>query len=217
MNMDWQGSNPNQDIIDLLGKLKDSGPEYPPRLWADRRSAVLAGLAAVPVATGLLAIPWIARLIKLIKAMAFIDKVILAVEVTAITGLTGYGAATAYEYRYQIQQLLLPSTIHTPFPTLSVPPSQPPAIETARAHEVSIAGTATPMRTVTPLATWTGQADYTPKAPRKTPQPSATPRPSATAQPPPATKPPPHPTKRPHPTQMPWWWWHLHPTRTPRP
>ena len=185
MNMNRQGRNPEQDIIDLLGKMKDTGPEYPPRLWADRRAAVLAGLAVVPVATGLMAIPWIARLIKLIKGMAFIDKVILTVEVAAITGLTGYGAVTAYQYRYQLQQLLFPSAVHTPFPTLSVPPTPPPAQQTNSAMETATAGTATPTPTVTPLATWTGLAGYTPQAPGYTPQAPATPLPPQPTNPPP--------------------------------
>jgi hypothetical protein len=187
MNMNRQGRNPDQDIIDLLGKMKDTGPEYPPRLWADRRAAVLASLAVLPVAAGLMAIPWIARLVKLIKAMTFIDKIILTVEVAAITGMTGYGAVTAYQYRYQLQQLLLPSTIHTPFPTLSVPPSQPPAAATNSAAETATAGTGTPTPTVTPFATLIVPPVY------NTPQIGSTPLPPPTN--PPPTNPPPKPTR----------------------
>jgi hypothetical protein len=172
--MNRQSRNPDQDIIDLLGKMKETGPEYPPRMMADRRAAVMASLAVVP-AVGLLAIPWIARLVKMIKAMAFIDKVILTVEVAAITGLTGYGAVTAYQYRYQLQQLLFPSSIRTPFPTLSVPPTLNPAAQTSSAMETATAGTETPTPTVTPLATWTVIPGYTPGAPVI--QPSSTPVP----------------------------------------
>lgn len=157
MTMNAQGMIPDQEVIDLLGKLRTAGPEYPLELRTQRRAAVLASLAVVPVAAGgLLAISWIARLVKLIKGMALIDQIVLGVEVAAITGLTAYGAVNAYIYRDVIRQLIAPSS-NTPFPTLSVP-STLAAGRTPNANEGTPEGTGTPTPTPTPLATWSGLA-----------------------------------------------------------
>ena len=154
MTMDDLGMTPEQEVIDLLGKLRSAGPEYPLELRTQRRAAVLASLAVVPVAaTGLLAISWVARLVKLIKGMALIDQIILGVEVAAVTGLTAYGAVNAYIYRDVIRQLVAPSS-NTPFPTLSVP-SPFNHGGTSGAINGTQVGTGTPVGTPTPLGTWT--------------------------------------------------------------
>lgn len=192
MTMDELGMTPEQEVIDLLGKLRSAGPEYPLELRTQRRAAVLASLAVVPVAaTGLLAISWVARLVKLIKGMALIDQIILGVEVAAVTGLTAYGAVNAYIYRDVIRQLVAPSS-STPFPTLSVPPTilfgKTPGASGLQAGET---GTTTP--TITPLATWTGF----PTLPNTNEPPASTGVVAPTNPPPtnpPATNPPP-PTK----------------------
>ena len=175
MTMDDLGMTPEQEVIDLLGKLRSAGPEYPLELRTQRRAAVLASLAVVPVAaTGLLAISWVARLVKLIKGMALIDQIILGVEVAAVTGLTAYGAVNAYIYRDVIRQLVAPSS-NTPFPTLSVP-SPFNHGGTSGAINGTQVGTGTPVGTPTPLATWTGMptsmgGDSTPQPPGETSQP----------------------------------------------
>ena len=210
MNMQPRGMTPEQNVVRLLGQLRDASPEYPARLQAQRRAAVLAGLAAIPVATGLLAIPWIARLVKLIKAMGFIDKVILAVEVATITGLTGYGAVTAYQYRYQLQQLLFPSGPQTPFPTLSIPPTNTPVPPTEPRGTGTPTPTGTLLPTIPPL--FTQPVFGTP-----VPGIQSTPLPPI---PPQVTNPPPQPTnqppKPPKPTRTPPGL-HLGQTKTPKP
>ena len=156
MTMNRPGNNREQEVIELLGRLREAGPEYPAQLQARRRAAILASLAVVPVAaTGLMGISWIAKLVKIIKAMSFIDKIILGVEVAAITGLTAYGAANAYIYRNVIIQLLLPSS-NTPFPTLSVPSTLGVNGTPGAPGQGSETPTPSATLSVTPLATWTG-------------------------------------------------------------
>ena len=157
--MDQFGKNQDDEVIKLLGKLKDAGPEYPPRLYAARRAAVLAALVVLPFA-GAVAVSWFARLVKLVKSMGVIDKIVLAAEVTAVTGLTVYGAVTAYTYRDAIKQLLLPGAGNaTPFPSLSVP------VDTLAPVQPTLTGSETPTPTGTltaiPLIGNTSQAGPT--------------------------------------------------------
>ena len=52
--------------------------------------------------------------------MGVVEKVILGVEVAAVTGMTAYGAVTAYIYRDQIRQALetrFGVVTDTPFPS----------------------------------------------------------------------------------------------------
>jgi hypothetical protein len=145
--MDQFGKNQDDEVIKLLGKLKNAGPDYPPRLYAARRAAVLAALIALPFA-GAVAVSWFARLVKLVKSMGVIDKIVLAAEVTAVTGLTVYGAVTAYTYRDAIKQLILPGSGNvTPFPSLSVP------VDTLGPLQPTLTGseTPTPTGTLTPI------------------------------------------------------------------
>ncbi|MGE5073834.1 MAG: hypothetical protein ACM3MF_10430 [Anaerolineae bacterium] len=158
--MDKFGKNQDEEVIKLLGKLKNAGPEYPPRLYAARRAAVIAGLVALPLA-GAAAASWFARLVKLVKSMGMIDKIVLAAEVTAVTGLTVYGAVTAYTYRDAIKQLLLPGAGNaTPFPSLSAPVNTLPPVQP------TLTGSETP--------TPTGTLTAVPPAIAETPQPGQT-------------------------------------------
>jgi hypothetical protein len=156
--MDQNRQVPDDEIIRLLGRLKEAGPEYPAHLQAGRRAAILAGLALLPAAAGGLAAggSWIAHLIKIVKAMSVIDKIILGVELVAVTGLTTYGAVNAYVYRNALRQLLFPSAAQTPFPTLSVPvasdtESATEALTPTPTPTGTLTLTVEPIQTVTPL------------------------------------------------------------------
>ncbi len=210
MTMNGNGYQDRQ-VIDLLGKLRDAGPEYPPQLMSKRRAAVLASLALLPLAAGaLVGVSWIDRLIKLIKGMSLIDKIVLGVEVAAITGLTGYGAVNAYIYRDVLKQMLLPAA-NTPFPTLSVP-STLSGGQNQGPNAGTPGGTGTPTGTPTPFPTWTGIAS---PPPTNVPL-NGTPVPPTSVAPtnPPKPTPVPHGTKAgftPKPERSP------HPGKTPKP
>jgi hypothetical protein len=101
------GNDQDQEIVELLGRLKDTGPEYPPRMFAARRAAVLAALAALPIG-GAIAISLFSKLAAVVKSMSVVDKIVLGLEVAAITGVTAYGATAAYIYRDELEALLFP-------------------------------------------------------------------------------------------------------------
>ncbi len=128
--MDQFGKDQDTQIVELLGRLKDTGPEYPPRLYAARRASVVAALAALPLG-GAVAVSLFGKLSTVVKGMSVVDKIILAVEVTAITGMSAYGAVAAYIYRDALKSLILttlgvPTQVVSPFPTLSVPVNTEP-------------------------------------------------------------------------------------------
>ena len=130
--MEHFGNDQDREIVELLGRLRETGPEYPPRLYTARRAAVIASLAALPFA-GALAVSLFSKLSSTIKAMSVLDKIILGVEVAAITGVSAFGAAAAYVYRDELKSLILgaPTAIVSPFPSLAPPtePALPPGIE----------------------------------------------------------------------------------------
>ena len=146
--MDQEQPERDEELVRRLGNLKAVSPEYPAHLRAGRRAAVLAGLAAIPV--GGSAASLLARFAKFFKAMGPVDKVILTVEVAAVTGLTTYGAVSAYIYRDALKQLLIPSAVHTPFPTLSIP-LQSEETETEASTRATPTATVTATLTPTPL------------------------------------------------------------------
>ena len=43
MVMDQFGNDQDSEIVELLGRLRETGPEYPPRLYAARRATIMAG------------------------------------------------------------------------------------------------------------------------------------------------------------------------------
>lgn len=150
--MDRGGRGPDDEVVRLLGKLRDTGPAYPPRLYTARRAAVLAGLAALQIGGVVAGASLLAKLLKLLKGMSVVEKIVLGVEVAAVTGMTAYGATAAYIYRDQLKQLLLPGpSITTPYPSLSVPSTPQPGETTG------LTGTPTPSPTgsltVTPFFT----------------------------------------------------------------
>ncbi len=170
--MDLERHDQDDEVIRLLGKLNEAAPEYPANLQAERRAAVMAGFAALNLGASAAGIGLVAHLVKIVKAMGVVEKIILAAEVTAVTGLTAYGAATAYVYRDEIRQMLFPGSIssNTPFPTLFVSSPLP-------ATEVAI-GTGTPTPTPTGTLTITvppyatsggGSAEGTPEPPTEPP------------------------------------------------
>ncbi|HEX9117691.1 MAG TPA: hypothetical protein VGA61_16595 [Anaerolineae bacterium] len=166
MMMDRGGRGPDDEVVRLLGKLRDTGPAYPPRLYTARRAAVLAGLAALQIGGVVAGASLLAKLVKLLKGMSVVEKIVLGVEVAAVTGMTAYGATAAYIYRDQLKQLLLPGpSITTPYPSLSVPSTPPPGQGTG------VSGTPTPSPTgsltVTPFFTApiSPGGDSTPLAP----------------------------------------------------
>ncbi len=173
------GRNDQDDeLVRLLGKLRDRGPAYPARLYTPRRAAVLAALAALQLGGAVAGVSLFAKIAKIVKGMGMVEKIVLGVEVAAVTGMTAYGAATAYVYRDQLKQLLLPPTaITSPFPSLSVPSS---LLGTEAALTESPTPSPTGSLTVTPtffLITQPSGGDSTPPPP-----------------PAQATQPPPQPT-----------------------
>ena len=106
--MDRLGNDQDREIVELLGRLKDAGPEYPPRMFAARRAAVIATLAALPIG-GAIAVSLFGKLAAIVKSMSVVDKIVLALEVAAITGVTAYGATAAYIYRDELKSLLFPA------------------------------------------------------------------------------------------------------------
>lgn len=157
--MNFGRKDQDDEVIRLLGKLKDSGPDYPSNLFTRRRAAVMAGFAALHLGASVVGLTLFAQLVKMIKAMGVVEKIVLAAEVVTVTSMTTYGAIEAYTYRNQLRQMLFPSSIssNTPFPTLSVPLLVPPS------EQAVGEGTATPVPsgTVTATAeafpTWTQQ------------------------------------------------------------
>ncbi len=144
-----QFGNQDTEIVELLGRLRETGPEYPPRLYAERRASIVAALAALPLA-GAVGVSVFSKLATVIKSMSVVDKAILAVEVTAITGATAAGAVGAYIYRDALKSLILttlgvPTQTVSPFPTLAAPVSTEPVV-----------GTPEPTPTETPTPTVTG-------------------------------------------------------------
>ncbi len=189
--MDTWREPQDDEVIRLLGMMRDSGPEYPSNMFSKRRAAVMAAFAALNLGAATAGLSLIAHLVKIIKGMGIIEKIILGVEVAAVTGMTAYGAATAYRYRYEIRQLLenqFGITTNTPFPTLMVPGGGPQA--------TALSESETPSPTPTP----TGTLLYTPTNPPDTPPPGST-QPPPTIQPPTTTPPPPtQPPTEPPPT-----------------
>src|SRR5512142_2802111 len=122
--MNFGRQDQDDEVIRLLGKLRDSGPEYPSSMFSKRRAAVMAAFAALNLGASVAGLSLLAHLAKIIKAMGVVEKIILGVEVAAVTGLTVAGAATAYKYRDNIQQILqsnLGIVTSTPWPSLSAP------------------------------------------------------------------------------------------------
>ena len=183
----------DDEIIRLLGQLRDTGPEYPSSLFSKRRAAVMAAFAALNLGAAAAGLSLLAHLVKIIKAMGVVEKIILGVEVAAVTGLTAYGAATAYVYRNEIRQVIesnLGIQTNTPFPSLA-----PPVGGSGGSSATEPVAIGTPSVTPTPTGTFfyvaptqgSGNPVPTQVAPGDTP-------------PPPPTQPP--PTKAP-PTQPP--------------
>ncbi len=155
--MNFGRRNQDDEVIRLLGQLKDSGPDYPSSLYTRRRAAVMAAFAALHLGAAAVGLTLFAQIAKMIKAMGVVEKIILAAEVATVTGMTTYGAIEAYVYRDQLKDLLFPTSLssNTPFPSLSIPsliPSEQAGEETA---------TPVPSGTVTataePFPTWTQQ------------------------------------------------------------
>ncbi len=141
----------DDEIIRLLGQMRDTGPEYPSSLFSKRRAAVMAAFAALNLGAATAGLSLLAHLVKIIKGMGMIEKIILAVEVTAVTGLTAYGAATAYVYRNEIRQAIesnLGISTNTPFPSLVAPSSGG-----GGASATEFVGTGTPSSTPSPTGT----------------------------------------------------------------
>jgi len=149
--MDRAEKDQDTEIVELLGRLKEAGPAYPPRLYTARRAAVIATLAALPIG-GAIAIGVFAKLVNVVKGMSVIDKIILGVEVAAITAATAYGATAAYIYRHELQALLFPEPTTT-IPTLA-PPQEGSPVPGAPGF-VSPVPEETPSGTVTPVPTGT--------------------------------------------------------------
>ncbi len=173
--MDRGRNDQDDEIVRLLGKLRDTGPEYPSRLYGPRRTAVLAGLAALQLGGTAAGLTLFAKLVNLVKGMGIVEKIILGVEVAAVTSMTVYGATEAYRYRDQLMQLLLPPTaISSPFPSLSVPSANS---ETEAALTETVTPSPSPTGSVTPTYFVTSEpnADGTPPPPQATkeePQPT---------------------------------------------
>lgn len=152
--MDFRTQDQDEEVIRLLGKLKDVGPEYPHSMYTERRMVVLAGLAALNLGAGVAGLTLLGHLVKIIKGMGIVEKIILGAEVAAVTGMTAYGAATAYIHRDEIGQLLrqnFETITSTPFPTLSASGvGVSPAVAT---EEALLTGTPTPTGSVTPTGT----------------------------------------------------------------
>lgn len=166
--MNFGRNDQDDEVIRLLGRLKEAGPEYPSSLYSQRRAAVLAGFAALNLGVAAAGLTLFAQIAKILKGMGLIEKIILGVEVAAVSGLTTYGAITAYQYRNELKQLLFPTTqsAETPFPSLSISSPLPPT------EEVLGEGTPTPTGTLT----ITPQPELTPEAakPGNTPNAQAT-------------------------------------------
>ncbi len=183
--MNFGRQDQDDEIIRLLGKLSDSGPAYPSSMFSKRRAAVMAAFAALNLGAATAGLSLLANLVKVVKAMGVVEKVILGVEVAAVTGMTAYGAATAYKYRYEIQRALeqtFESTTATPWPSLVVPGAG------GAATEFTEIGTATPTPTGSPTPTGTWYPTTEPSGPGETQppetqvaQPSSTPPPQAVA------------------------------------
>ena len=186
--MNIRRQDQDDEVIRLLGKLNDAAPVYPSSMFNNRRAAVMAAFAALNLGAATAGLGLIAHLVKVIKAMGVVEKVILGVEVAAVTGMTAYGAATAYVYRDQIRQVLeanLGIVTNTPFPSLSVPAGGFSAGATEAALTETPTPTPTPTGTLYYTVTEPGVPGETTVAP---PEPSATPPPpvaSSTPQPPP--------------------------------
>ncbi len=154
--MNFGMQDQDEEVIRLLSKLKDTGPEYPHSMYTERRTAVLAGLVALNLGAGVAGLTLLGHLFKIIKGMGIVEKIILGVEVAAVTGMTAYGAATAYIHRDEIGQLLrqnFETITTTPWPTLAAPGvgvGVSPAVAT---EEALLTGTPTPSATPSPTGT----------------------------------------------------------------
>ncbi len=170
-----QFGNQDTEIVELLGRLRETGPEYPPRLYAARRASIVAALAALPLA-GAVGVSIFSKLATVIKSMSVVDKIILAAEVTAITGVTAVGAVGAYIYRDELKSLILsavgaPTAIVSPIPSLSVPVNTEPVAT----PEATPSETPTPTVTGTIFVTDTNQPNVQPGATQPPPnQPEST-------------------------------------------
>ncbi len=141
----------DDEVIRLLGQLRDSGPEYPSSLFSKRRAAVMAAFAALNLGAATAGLTLLGHLVKIVKGMGVVEKIVLGVEVAAVTGMTAYGAVTAYKYRYEIQQVLqsnLGIATSTPWPSLVAP------VAGGGATELAETGTATATPSPTPTGTW---------------------------------------------------------------
>src|SRR5512143_3800953 len=143
--MDRLGNDQDREIVELLGRLKDAGPEYPPRMFAARRAAVIAALAALPIG-GAIAVSLFAKLAAIVKSMSVVDKIVLALEVAAITGVTAYGATAAYIYRDELKSLLFPAP--TAVNTSTSIPTELSPLPVLPVVEETPSGTPTPTGTI---------------------------------------------------------------------
>jgi len=208
--MNFGRKDQEDEVIRLLGRLKDAAPEYPANMYSRRRASVMAGFVALHLGASIAGLSLLAQLAKILKGMGIVEKIILGVEVAAVTGLTGYGAVTAYVYRDQLKEMLFPSSLsgETPFPSLSIPSPLSATEQSASATSIA-AETGTVTATVTPLFT----LEVPPTEASNPGNPISTPAP---IQPPPTSKPPPPPTNQPPPQPTRTHGLHLGQTKTPQ-
>jgi hypothetical protein len=114
-------------------------------MFAARRAAVLAALAALPIG-GAIAISLFSKLAAVVKSMSVVDKIVLGLEVAAITGVTAYGATAAYIYRDELEALLFPAPTAVNTST-SIPPVLSP-VPVIPAFGETPSGTPTPTGTL---------------------------------------------------------------------
>ncbi len=170
----------DQDVIKLLSRLKTSEAKYPPDLLSKRRAGFMAGIAALlggSVAGGggggaggtASAAGSGGHAGTAMAGMSQVDKLIIALEVVVLTGMTSYLGVTAYENRDYLKSLLFPTT---PTVAQAAPPVFPLSTESTASLLPTI-GTPTPTGTLDTTMT-AAETDESASQPEETPQPDNT-------------------------------------------
>ncbi len=166
----------DQDVISLLSRLKASDAKYPPDLLSKRRAGFMAGIVTLLGGTAASghgggaggaasAGGSSSHAGAAIVGVSQIDKLVIALEVIVLTGMTAYLGVTAYDNRDYLKNLLFPGT-----PTaVQVAPS----IEPTASLISAITGTPTPTETLELTITSTGTGESI-SQPEETPQPGDT-------------------------------------------
>ncbi len=163
----------DKDIVNLLSRLKSAEAKYPSDLLSKRRAGFMAGVAAFLSGTGTSpgagnpgAPPGGGHVGASLAGFSQVDKLIIAIELIVLSGMTTFLAATAYTNRDYLEHLLFPGSptaVQAVLPALTSTPEPSPSLITPA--------------TGTTTATWTPEEDIPTlegDQAEDTPQPNAT-------------------------------------------